>query len=71
MQLLSSITEEQLNRLSKHFGMPVTLNTIDHLLVKNLKISIDEAEKVLNETDVFQELSISRDGNNIYISSWR
>lgn len=71
LQLLDSITTDQIERLSEHFGMPVTIDTIDHQLVKNLNIYIDEAEKVLNESEVFEELSISRNGNNIYISSWR
>jgi hypothetical protein len=71
LQLLQSITDDQLARLSKHFGMPVTLDTVENKLVKNLEFSLDDAELGMNETDMFPFMSISRDRNNVYISNWR
>lgn len=71
LQLLEAITDEQLDRLSTHFGMPVTLDRGGHKLAKNHEFLLDEAEFRLDDADLFQQIAITRDADTVYISSWR
>lgn len=69
LEFVTGITQDMTDRLAKHFGRPVAVRKINHRLVDNHVVHVNDLEKHLNS--VVGNLSISRCGDLIYICVWR
>ena len=73
LKLLEKLSESNyINILEKYFNEKIEVKSIDYHPIKNLKVSIHDAEKTLNLlTYDGQNVSISRDAEYCYISIWK
>jgi len=71
LDLLNSLEEEHIKIIEKHLNTRVTLNKIEYNVVKNLEFPISGAEDELNKIKGFDNFSISRKGNQLYVCFWR
>lgn len=73
LKLLEKLSESNyINILEKYFNEKIEVKSIDYHPIKNLKVSIQDAEKTLNSlTYDGQNVSISRDAEYCYISIWK
>lgn len=71
INLLNGLEESHITILSRHFGQQVIVETLDYRIVKNCMFPLEEAERGLNTEGGFSNLALHRDGNHLYISSWR
>jgi hypothetical protein len=71
--MLNSLTPEHIKLLEKHFCDTIAIDKIDYNIVKNIIISLEpnEIEKVLPSFNGFDNIAISRDAKQLYISFWR
>jgi len=72
LDFLKSLTDEDVDVISKHFGSAVTIDTkVDYKIVTHLQFPIEEAEKALNSLDPSGNMISYRNGDTLYISLWR
>ena len=69
--LLESLSEQDLIKISNILGDYVTLDNLDSHIVKNIILPLEIAEEELNKTNNFNNFSISRGQDKIYVSFWR
>jgi hypothetical protein len=70
LELLNSLNEEDLNILEKYFNDGIDLVKLNHHLVKNYKIPLNEVEESLCELEGLN-ITTYRDADYLYICSWR
>lgn len=69
---LNNLEGNHIRKLETYFNAQITLRKTDSNLIHNFTMSIDDVDKVLNDFGEFQgDLSISREGNQMYICLWR
>lgn len=68
---LNSLDEKHINLLEKHFGETVKVDKIDYNLIKCFTSSLSEAECLLCGYKGYNNFTISRDGDYVYICFWR
>jgi hypothetical protein len=71
LELINSLTQEQIDKLSKYWGEPVTLQRLDSCLVKNIRSNLESMEKSLQEIDYKCNIILTRGKDYVYISCWR
>ena len=72
MSFLERLKNDHIKILEDHFKEEIKVRAIDYHTVRNHKIPIAEAEKVLCETKGFKDnFCVCRNGNHLYISFWR
>jgi hypothetical protein len=64
------VEDKHIKQLERYFGKPVTINTIDHHLIKNVKLPISE-ELNSYEYEGYENFTTYRDGSHVYICFWR
>jgi hypothetical protein len=64
------IEDRHIKRLEGYFGEPVTINTIDHHLIKNVKLPISN-ELQTHEYEGYENFTAYRDGDHLYLCFWR
>lgn len=68
LEFVTSITQDMTDRLAKYFGTSVVVKKINHKLVENHVVHMNDLEKHIN---VVGNLSISRCGDLVYVCVWR
>lgn len=72
LEFLHTVTEEEVKILSDYFGEIVTVEKISTNVVEHYNCLINDAEKVLNaETIIKEAFFVYREGNQLYLSTWR
>lgn len=66
LELLNNLNTEHIKNLKEYFKEDVCISKINHRIVRNYKISLFDN---INELE-FKNIAISRDADNIYITSW-
>ena len=70
LEFINMITQAQLDKLSSHFGSPVSVQKLDYHLVNNAAVHVNELEDYLNSSES-KNVSIGRNGEQVYLSSWK
>ena len=68
IDFLLSLKPEHIKILEQYFGQPISVDTMDYRIVKNIKMSLNEEGNLL---DGFPNFSIYRNSDNLYITNWR
>lgn len=74
LDFLNTVEEEHIRILEKYFQDKVVVEKLDYSLVKNIKIPLDDPEKVCEKLCGINGnfyYSTWRDSTNLYISLWR
>lgn len=71
LDFLNSINERHIKILENYFGEEVKVDNIDCDLVKYVKVGLHEAEHLLYGLKGYNNFTISRDDNYLYICFWR
>lgn len=72
VDLMQLIKQEHIDTLEKYWGSPVIFQKIDSSIVRNYNSNIDSLETLLNNMTDFQDnVCISRNGDQVYLSFWR
>jgi len=70
LDVLNSL-EGHIDVLSRHFGTSITINKLDYHTVKDRVIPLDNCEEELNQIEGYENFSISRDDDKLYVCFWR
>lgn len=74
IDILNKLTKNDLNLIQKHLNLPsLDVEKLDYSIIKNHNSTIYEIEKTLNDNDdvLLGNFCFYRNGDSIYISSWR
>ena len=71
LQVLNELNGEHLSRLEKHFQEKIILKKTSTTVCNNYVVNINETEDLLSNLDFQGNLSISREGDLLYLSVWR
>ncbi len=71
LELMNSLNEEHLSKLSNYFSTKVTIDKIDYRIVKNYTWDESQVEQELSKINSFGNYAIHKEGNNISITFWR
>lgn len=69
--LLQSLSAEDIAKISLVLGDQVTIDNLDYHIVKNISLPLDCQKELNNLGGLFDNFSISRDKEQVYISFWR
>jgi hypothetical protein len=65
--LLNKLTEDDLVVIQEHLGVALLLDKVDYHRVKNYSVKISQTDSLL----LFNDFCISRNEDQLYISTWR
>ena len=68
---LSGLLSEHINIIEKYLETNVVVDKLNYRIVKNYSFSLEKLEAELNIIETFPNLSITRNGEQVYISFWR
>tara|TARA_Y100000034_G_C6903595_1_gene418670 strand:+ start:1114 stop:1479 length:366 start_codon:yes stop_codon:yes gene_type:complete len=68
---LMSLAPEDVEVLENHFGDLIEVDKLDYHIVQNFDATLEEAECCLAERGGIGNVSVYRDNDRLYISSWR
>jgi hypothetical protein len=71
IDLLKQFTGEHISSLEEHFKDTIIINGIDNSLVKNKTLDLNLDLKELTDFNNFGYLTLSRDADKLYMTSWR
>lgn len=71
IDLLAAINDNHIKIIAGFLQMPVEVDKLSNRVIKRFDTTIDELEDKLNELQEFGYYFIYREGDQIYISSWR
>jgi hypothetical protein len=69
IDFLNGLTNEHLELLAIYFGTKVTLDKVDSHIVRNYIFEIDKID--LDKVEGYQNFSVFRDKDRLYICFWR
>jgi len=67
---INIISNDQLDKISDYWGLPVSLQRIDSSIVKNIIVNKENLQDKLCELDDWN-VSIARKDDQMYLSCWR
>lgn len=71
MDFMNQINDKQVGVIEEYLETKVSFDKLDYHIVKHGEFPLEEAEVKLNEMNAFSNTILHRDGNQLYISSWR
>ncbi len=72
INLLNSLNEEHVEKISKFLGDIVIVEQLDYHIIKNFKFSVNDfIERELTNYNSYTNIAVSRTADNLYISLWR
>jgi hypothetical protein len=72
MDLLNSLDEIHVNKLETFFEDKITVDKLDFHTIKNLKFFInDSIGEELTKYESYNNITINRKGDQVYITLWR
>ena len=72
IELLNSLNASHLEKLAKFLGDMILVNNLDNHIIKNFKIPVDAPIPIeLTKHGSYDNIVVSRDANDVYITIWR
>ena len=72
IELLNSLNATHLEKLAKVLGDMILVNGLDNHIIKNFRVPLNSPiSKELTKHRSYDNIAISRNANNVYISIWR
>ena len=71
LELLNSIEDEHKRLLEGYFNTSLTIDKLDHHLVKNVEAPLDAIVEELEGLEEYPNLCAYRDGEQVYVCVWR
>jgi len=68
LDLINYLSEKEIKILEAYFKETIAINKLDYNLVKNITIDLGQN---LSDFDGFNNFTLSRDSDKIYITFWR
>ncbi len=71
MKFLESLKKEDIDKISLFFKEEICVEKIDSAIIKNLEISIENLDNVLNQYEGFGNFTICRNKKEAKVCFWR